>query len=454
MLANKYFKITIKVMIIIFLLLTYYGCLMKSLDTDMYFLVASGRDILDGNFYTNSYTGLSVVIQQWLYDVILAKFVGNNTIFQLFFVFLQNLLLLSVSSIFMYKKTHKLYNSIVLPLFCLITTSHYLINIRPECITITLLVLQIIVLEKYKESGNKFKYLLWLIPICLLEANLHNALFLYHILFLLPYIDKKVTLMSIPMLGCSLCTPYGLDGFLYVFNSYRYKTFDYVYIEEVSRLFSISSKTINYVYISIILIMIFSLVILLNIKKKSTNQINIYSILVILLSLISYRHNMLIYIPLLLISIVINFDYIILVCSIALLLYNGIYLTPQYPLSFEIPSYIQKEDTTFASFVVGNYLEYNGYKTYIDARPELYMPYMCGENRLYEYRLLMYGLDLNENKVDDEEILKILDKFKYSILRDDSYAATLIRDKYIDRYTELEIVDEKYIIFKKEEFRK
>ena len=172
--------------------LLYIVLLSKSLDNDMYFEIMSGRDLLTGNFSTATHLGnFPILVQQWLYAVTLAIFdkLGYAGIIGL--VFLQDSILWALSSVLIYRKTKDKKLAVLGSFFAILFCHNYMINVRPQIITVILLVAELLLLDIYKEK-HKFRYLLCIIPILILAANFHQAVFLYHIMILVPfYIDKR-----------------------------------------------------------------------------------------------------------------------------------------------------------------------------------------------------------------------------------------------------------------------
>lgn len=212
------------ILILICCLVLYIPLLLLSQDGDMYFTITSGKDLLNGNFNTLSHVRNNpAIIQQWLYAVLLAKFDGFDYIGNIIFVLLQNILLWVISGIFIYNKTNDKNKTILGPIILTLLLKNYIINIRPETITLILIILELLFIDKYKETANMI-YLALVIPILVLSANMHQAIFLYHIYVLIPYyinnkqLDWKLILATPIYILCSLCTPYGVDGSLYIYT--------------------------------------------------------------------------------------------------------------------------------------------------------------------------------------------------------------------------------------------
>ena len=174
-------RIGLSIVLWISLLLIYSLFLLHSQDSDMYQMIANGREILANGFlYKNpaSIISISIINQQWLYCVLIALADKFGYLGHIGFVLIQNIILVCLSSYFINTKIHNKNASGLISLLVLIFASGYMINIRPQIITICLLLSHIIILEK----AQKDKLWLTFIPIIIiLEANLHGAVVLFHV---------------------------------------------------------------------------------------------------------------------------------------------------------------------------------------------------------------------------------------------------------------------------------
>ena len=284
-----------KIYLFLSILFIYSIILVHCLDSDMFFIVSSGNDILNGEFYYNPHTQLPLVNQQWLYSVILAL-IDNNFGFigDTIFVLVQDTILFWLTYKLLYKKTNDKYMSLLSPIILIILTSCYMINVRPQIITVILLLAEYMILDKYAETNN-WKHLLKLIPILLLFANVHNSIFLYSGIILIPFlvrnykIDWKIVITGIIMPLFTLCTPYGLDGALFIFRVFIYNNGWTKNISELQPIpmFSMLGAVFVVVLISMLVLIYF---------KKSNKYINFYSTLTLVLLVTAARHFILMYI--------------------------------------------------------------------------------------------------------------------------------------------------------------
>lgn len=434
---------TVKIFLLLTLGIIYLKFLIISQNTDMFFIIASGKDILNGNFYYNTYTNLPIIHQQWLYSVICALFDKLGIYGHWLFVFIQDIVLWYVSYRFINKKTKNNWSAIIIPIITIIICHNYMICIRPQIITMILLISELLVIEKYKENFNG-KYLLWLLPISILEANLHQSLFLYHIFIMIPYlynieekqIDWKLILISPFMVLSTLLTPYGLDGTLFIFKVAQSNVFDKVSINEVAPV-KISS------YIGIVLLIMLLTIILLNYKRKSNKYINFYVISVFILCLISVRHSILMMIPLLYLLVLIDFDKKKSIKGILVLMFLGtlwLLNTLNSPYNIltneenkcicvEVLEEIPKDATIYNEMNLGNYLEYMEYENILfDVRPELYTYPLCEKDYFNDYKKFRFGFSLNGTLATDEEIQEIYNDYEYIIAQKVSYVNRILQN--------------------------
>ena len=433
---------------IFFSIIFYIVLLLGSQDNDMFFEIMSGRDLLKGNFKTATHlNNFPIIVQQWLYSVCLAIADNFGYIGHISIVLFQNLALIAISYIFIYMKTHNKKLSLFAPFFAILYCSEYMINIRPQIITMFFLVSELIVIEKYKET-KKINYLFLLFPLLILSANFHQGIFWYHIIILAPYyfnknsnnktsIDLKLVFITPFLSLCSLCTPYGLDGFLYIFRTFLSKTYMLYTINELE---PISIK--SFIGIKLLIILIITIILIYN--NKSNIFINTYVFGITLLSLISVRHIIILYIAILFIICVIdikklNNNFIkngitFLVTLLIIILLNNAYDISNIN-NVKNTNYINinniitdKEAKIYnTSMELGGYLEYCGYtKIRIDSRCEAFSEEISGvENVNKEQYALTTGYLLDKNLkasfASNEDLLNMIKDYDYLIAKKYDY---------------------------------
>lgn len=434
------------VLCVAFSIILYIILLIYSDDSDMYFEIMDGKDILNGNFYTATHLNdFPRIVQQWLYAVCLALVDNFGKCGRMLFVLLQDTILIWLSSIFIYNKTNDKYKAIYGSFIALLICSGYLVNIRPQIITMILLVAELILLEKFKETSS-YKYLLFTIPLAILEANFHQSLLIYHIFILVPYcindikypktfkdlisiINWKIVSMVPIYILCSFLTPYKVEGALFIINTFKSKVHQILPINEMLPC-TITSN------IGITLVLCLSVVILLNYFHKSNIFINFFTFSTVFLSFINTRQILLLYISLLYIIISLNisnkyiskFKYYIL-CFILIFCASSAEAHMQSKLMTNMnrPDYnIEQIITNKSAYIynsninIGNYLEYLGYnKVKFDVRIETYSEEVSGIPNLTEDLYIIrtgHRPEYSKNYfVSNEEIYNMLEEYDYVI---------------------------------------
>lgn len=433
-LYNKLINFGTYGLLILFSLGLYIVLLLGSQDNDMFFEIMSGQDLLNGNFSTATHLdNFPMTIQQWLYSVLLAIFDNFGYIGHIACVLIQNMILIALSVIFIkLKSNHNTLTAVSLSLLSLLYCCEYLINIRPQIITMILLMSQLILLELYKKH-NKMKYLALIIPILILAANFHQAVFLYHILLLVPYyIDSNNKyFLNVPVLVatpiyllCSLCTPYGLDGSLYILRTFKSRTYELYAINELGPMTPDSFVGMKFMILVIITICLIYF-------HKSNKQLNIYIIGLLILSMISIRHVTIMYIPLMFIICSVDFKSINTAWTRVALSMLFIFLAICFSGSAhdlrkdyeQIETIIENKDARIynSAMDVGGFLEYNGYtKIRIDSRCEAFSEEISGVENVNQDMFAVnkgYIVDLDKHIefASDEYILDIVNDYDYIV---------------------------------------
>lgn len=457
-LYDKISKNVIKILAIIGLVMFYLVALFGSQDNDMFFEIMSGRDLLNGNFKTASHLdNFPVIVQQWLYSVCLALFDKLGYFGHISFVFIQHLILWTVSGLFIYRKTKDKRLASISPIILTLISYIYMINIRPQIITMILLVTEILLIDIYHEK-KQLKWLLLVIPVLILAANFHQSLFLYHIFILAPYyflenykIDWKLVFITPVYLLCSLLTPYGLDGSLYVFKSLMSKSYKLIPIVELDHLDIMSVFGFE-------IIGILTLTIYLIYQHRSNRYINFYVFSISILTFIAVRQISLLYFALLYLVIVIDYKKLLsnyALAVVALLSFAAciIFSSDIGDLRNtygEVANVIEDKDAMIynSAYDVGGYLEYNGYtKVKIDSRCEAFSKKISGEDNILENnRFLSYGYRLVDDHYDQLDIDKaenILKDYDYLVADTSDAVVYVIKDNWINIYE-----DEMYSVWK------
>ena len=212
----------------------------KFFDGDIYHMLSAGKAIANQGvikedvFFVNS--GHKIVIQQWLYDLVVYEVYGNlgKAGILLFTILLSVLfMILAIRVMRYYEIDIRLAVTAVL-LIC--TFLNTVFTIRPGLFTLILLLLQICICERHLKTGKSF-YLYFLPLITILEINFHASMWIAHFIFLLPYLvpipeaakkyvkleDHHISISKaiLPtgfMIAGLFVNPYGIDGITILFK--------------------------------------------------------------------------------------------------------------------------------------------------------------------------------------------------------------------------------------------
>ncbi len=212
-----------------------------TMDPDSFYMVTEGRAILENMAIHRSnpysyYPGTGLVIQQWLYCVgmaLAAKIPANMGL--LAFMLAQLLAVFhAVRRTVMGHTKDGFLGTVAAMAACLACTPAYFYSLRPENMTLLLLLLEIWALDRYRASRRP-GWLLLLPLSVVLEMNLHGSMWPFHLCVWLAYAvpglaklrlrdaslwrDWRFLAAGASMVPATLMNPYGIDGALYVFRS-------------------------------------------------------------------------------------------------------------------------------------------------------------------------------------------------------------------------------------------
>jgi len=414
-------------------------------SSDIYWMISTGRFIAEHGIPTiNPFTiheNFSIIIQQWLYDVIIYKLYSAAE-FNAIFVFSALTYLMFFILLYKYIKilSNNIYTSLNLTLifgFIIARLQHMFVN-RPQFISLILILVAYIVIEKYKHTNNK-KYLVILPMVSIIQANIHSSFLLVTFVMILPHLckeffnkktvywikSKKALFISfICMILVSIINPYKLQGITYLIKSYREVVENIAIVELRKPIFLSVEGIIMIACICIIAIYVY-------IYKDNLRITYItMSIGTLILGLMHYRNIWLAVIGVIpLISTLLqNRQYedfeqyktvatcivlgiislILAVCMIKSTYKSEEDNSVRPELAVEYLNNYQGEIKLYNDFNSGGYLEMYGYKVYIDQRPEIYESAINNQKDIYsEY------INLNYNSNTDE-LKSILDKYNFT----------------------------------------
>ena len=470
---------------IIISILTITLAIMRNPDSDMYWMIETGRYIYKNKTvpYTNPWIftkNIPVIVQQPLCALLNYFFYCLGGLEHMWiFAICENIFLLIVS----YQVASKLYatkfpNKEKISFFLIgefILLNCGMITTRPYNLTTLNMVILVGSLFTYKKKHNFKKQAICIALITLFQANFQMAsliaipcfiscFFIGEITRNLYYKEKqnfksllKWMFFYIEFIIVSFVNPYGINGSLYLFKSQKaiHLLKDVISETKSPQSFSILGLLILFTLVSIVYL----------IKKKLADLPLIYLCIGSVFSTtIALRNAWMLYVYFVFCFIRIlpcvrnscRYSHIsklglkiyriaIMVLTI-IILFAGFSNIQKIDTNhtdinglFEIVKNIPDNEKIYTTFNTGGFMEYIGRKCYIDARPELYESSITnGKNILQEWYDLEYA-----GKINIDTFIKEND-FQYFLIRKLSNLDVYF--KY--RESEIEWENEKYILYK------
>ena len=414
-------------------------------DSDMYFLIATGREILENGIpHTNVWaidSASGIIVQQWLYDVILAvvdKF--SYAGFSLFILSEFCIFAVLWVCFFSIRKVPKHFSLFLLILLSM-PAQDYLFSIRPQIITMILILASCIAIEKFAYT-KKYRWLMLLPVLSCLEMQLHASMWVLHFAIVLAYmvpafyfkfagghmVDdsvyrfwKPIVVACASMFVSLFVNPYGADGVFYLIKSFKAHTFGYVDVMEVAVTDFLSPQGATIMFCIVLFVLAWKAGVL----KSTTVNITVGFLLMMMMAIrnntccifvfafimrdlaqfimskkdrIDWKKDLKLYIvPVLLFADLIFVTNFTTSCVSVFADSNGSE-TNLSVIADEIRKDYNADMHIFTGFNCGAYFEYEGFKNvYIDARPEIYTAEFTGDkNILSDYsKYCVYGYDVS-----------------------------------------------------------
>lgn len=193
---NKQTKIAFEILAIICLILLAIAITPKVFQNDTFYTIKIGQSIRqNGIDYKDHYSwhkDLKYLYPHWLYDVITSYIYDYCGGFQgLYIATIALAVFLGIALYYTNKKIIK--NQVIaflISMFQLYFMGNYTAA-RAQSITFPLFVLTILLIEKLLETG-KIRYMVGLVIIPILIANLHSAVFPFYFILFLPYLGEDI----------------------------------------------------------------------------------------------------------------------------------------------------------------------------------------------------------------------------------------------------------------------
>ena len=394
-------------------------------DSDAFFLIETGRYIVKSGSFPeiNPWTmhdGIKIVVQQWLCCIANYKFFdwfgySGLTVLALiesvicFICFYAYARLFSVDRSNAFLKT-----SILWGMTYMVTST------RPYLITISTTLLILYCLEMSRKT-EKSKYAITVVFLVMFQANWQISMIIFPFLFMTLYLlsavlnhrddlSLKMSLMLAVSFGSALVNPYGVDGVLYLFKSYT-PTLN-AYIQELQA--PIVGGKFGALILASLLVLSYRMY---RFKRDKVYLDAVYALLLggaigmAIMNIRSYWMILVCIVPFLPdivtpkerkpnLFTTASVFLVIITTIVCLIIVFGEGPAQQQALiersTFpNITSYLdehaEKGDTMFAEFSAGQYFQFLGYKTFMDARPELYTEAINGVHDYWnEYVSIMY----------------------------------------------------------------
>lgn len=437
------------------------------IDKDIFYTLNQGRYILNNGLYHidpfSLHEGFKIVVQNYLYSIILYKVYHATSYLFLniglvFLMLIIHLLFIRVN----YLISKNLNLSILLATFTSVLFSLNGLILRAHIISFILLLLLMVFLEKYILDKKK-KHLYFIPLLSLISINMHASLWLYIPIIISTYImasfhikNKKIELdypiknlciVLILSILVAFINPYGLDMLLFLFRSSSPYMTDL--IAEL-RPYTFSAYPL--------FLILFYLVIVIYLLRRDLDIKRRFLYLFLGTSLLSFMHfkGILHFIILGSFTLTYSFKnyklhlkYMPLCLVVAFFLLGFVLIQPREklllthelkPLVDELDKHAKKGEHIFTGFDEGGYVNYRGYKSYIDSRAEVYLKSNNQKEDIFkEY------YDLVKDKLDYK---KFLTKYHFKYLVIDK------KDKlqnYLDNY-DIIYKDKKYTLYKEKDY--
>ena len=397
--------------------LVFTALMVINLDNDIWYILSEGRYIVQNGIYhidpLSMHQGLQVTVQNWLsaslFWIIYNGF-GEAGLFTMVLVCNFFICLLLYKICMLISDKNRILSLIVMFVSDISLASHYIVS-RPQIISFIILLSLIYVLELYIKNDNP-KYLIWIPILSLMEVNLHASLWWMLFLFMLPYVIDS---FKIPILNTQgyrkkplfiailiaflvgFINPYGYKAITFIFTSYGDK-YMHIYINELLP-FSFNNALSKHMFI-----LILATGLLYTIFRNGNIRIRyicLYCGTMILgfMSVKGFSHFLVVSffpfayffkdifpndfsdLPYAFKKVLNIFYCIIGLGCISLFIYCYIKDIPNMKLTHNADEAMQmivkygnsETDTVYSSFNNGGFVEFYGFKPYIDPRAEVYL---------------------------------------------------------------------------------
>lgn len=234
---NKWIKLVMK--LIPFLPFLSVLWVRTNIDSDTYWILKTGEYICNNGIpkkdFLTIHSDMDLVVQQWLSDVIYYKAYSAMGVMGVLLVVMAAILIFAA---LMYNLCNlitgnKVRSALASILVCASMSASFVT--RPQVFTYCIILAELICLEKYIKDG-KIKHLLILPALSALLVNLHASMWTMLFIMLLPYLANALPIKikgksiacckimplivtAVAMIICGLITPYGIKGLTFLFTT-------------------------------------------------------------------------------------------------------------------------------------------------------------------------------------------------------------------------------------------
>lgn len=401
------------VLIILFSITTLFAIIFMDTNQDIWFMLNNGKYLVEnGTFPTKEFITIhndyTVLIEKWITCVL---FYSIYSVFGMIGLEIFKIVLIWCIIGLIYYIMRKRTEYYFIPVLFIITACiPSLIQKRPTLLSLILLLVEYILLEKYTETKN-IKILLWFPVLAVIMMNVHSTYYIWYFIIAFPYLFQNLLYNEINRSVIKQELKYslyllisGIISFIALgLNPYGYtsviNTLKQMRIPELGKYVNeLQLPTMGGSVIALLClcaIIVFSICLYLNRKKMPIRDI----ILPIIIFIIFIRAGVRNYIYFIIFTSLVMVKYfdikvykklVPISISVILLIFSSASALKSYTVHNEIQDTIEsnvpKGTTVFANPDLGSWLGFNGYKTYMDTRFEIYSDVINEvENTFTEY---------------------------------------------------------------------
>ena len=423
------------------LILMFSGCffIKKSLDTDFYFLYSFGEYIVNNGFpvkdVLSMHGDMNIIVQQWLVDLLFYhayELHGQQAVLAIVYV------VYAAYVILLYKLCKHITGNFFLSVMVTLSSSCLMASVfmvtRPQIFTYLIFILLLYALEQYV-STRKIRWLFLLPLLSWVQINIHASMWLMLFVLMMPYVISSVSIKLpfytqearcklvdllvavVAMIAVALLNPYGYKALVYLFGSFGVENLNKT-IQEMAAV--TISHTFGKLYMGILFLMGALLVACR--KRKMELRFLCLTLGTAVLGLTSYKATAYFFVVGLAsyahyfrdfdftlkgidtstrkekVQLAVQILVLALTIGGILMVYTGkqtktveFGIVGLEPVADYLDAQESEDMVLYAGFNEGAYLEFRGYKPYLDASAELFMEEKNGQFDYFSEYLYVVG---------------------------------------------------------------